>query len=143
MGEIILSRKVDEFVPKTRWIVSLSNGETIFEDHRKDQEAAWARLAKYVESSELSVTGMRVQFESGLEIKLPSGQEGYIQKKKAWCTGSGGGLLMCVGYVQGDICRIHEASSGGDSVSKILKDPGEPWTIYRKDIRESKHAVSI
>jgi hypothetical protein len=141
MSEIILSRKVDEFVPKTRWIVSLSNGETIFEDHRVDQEATWIRLAKYVEECDISITSMRVQFESGLEIKLPPGQEGYIQKKKAWCTGQAGGLLMCVGYVQGNISQIHEASSSGDSVSKIVEDPGSPWTIYRKDIRESKHAI--
>lgn len=143
MGEIVLSRKVNEFVPKSRWIVSLSNGETIFEDYRVNEEPAWERLALYVEANSLSITGMRVQFESGLEIKLPSGQEGYIQKKKAWCTGQTSGLLLCVGYTQGNISMIHEASSGGDSVSKIGPDPGEPWTIYRKDIRESKHAVSI
>jgi len=138
MSEIVLSRKVNKFVPKSRWIVSLSNGETIFEDYRDDEEPAWTRLALYVHENDLSITGMRVQFESGLGIKLPSGQEGYIQKKKAWCTGQTAGLLLCVGYVQGNISMIHEASSSGDSVSKIGPDPGEPWTIYHSDIREKK-----
>ena len=132
MGEIILSRKINEFVPKNRWIVSLSNGETIFEDYRDNEEPAWKRLALYVEANDLSITGMRVQFESGLKIKLPSAQEGYIQKKKAWCTGQTSGLLFCIGYVQGDISMIHEASSGGDSVSNIVADPGPPWSIIEK-----------
>ena len=138
MGEVVLSRKVNEFVPKTRWIVSLSNGETIFEDHRSDEAPAWERLARYVLANNLSITGMRVQFDSGLKINLPSGQEGYVQKKKAWCTGNAGGILMCIGHVEGKVTRIYEASSSGDSVCKILSDPGPPWTIYRMDIRDKK-----
>lgn len=133
-----LSKSINPDVPKTRWIVSLSNGETIFEDHRKDQPPAWQRLAEYVEEEDLSITAMRVQFDSGLEIKLPSGQEGYIQKKKVWFTGQSGGLCLCVGYVQGDKSMIHEASSDGSSISKIVADPGPPWTIYKKEIREQK-----
>ncbi len=143
MSEIILSRSADEFVPKTRWIVSLSNGETIFEDNRNHQQAAWQRLASYVEANDLSITSMRAQFSSGLEIKLPPGQDGYIQKKKAWFTGQSGGLCLCVGYVQGDKSMIHEASADGASYSKIGADPGPPWSIYKKEIRECKNAVSI
>jgi len=138
----IVSKSANEFVPKTRWVASLSNGETIFEDYRSDEEPAWKRLALYVDENGISITGMRAQFESGLEIKLPSGQEGYVQKKKAWCTGQSSGVMLCVGYIQGDKSLIHEASSSGDSVSKIVDDPGEPWTIYRKDIREARYATS-
>lgn len=132
---VIVSKKVNSFVPKSRWIASLSNGETIYEDHRKDQEPSWERLATYVEQEGVSITLLRVQFESGREIKLPAGQEGYIQKKKAWITGGAGGLMLCIGYAFKGRCMIHEASNDGDSISIIGEDPGEPWTIYRKDIR--------
>ena len=137
-GEIPLSRKVDEFVPKTRWIVSLSNGETIFEDHRKNVEPCWARLKDYVIQQDVSITGMRVEFNTGLHIKIPSGQEGYVQKKKAWLTPGGGGLKLCAGHVQQGKALIHEVSSAGDSQSNIVDDPGPPWTIYRKDIRDAR-----
>ena len=92
-----LSKSADEFVPPNRWIASLSNGETIFEDKRPI-EATWVRLTQYVKDKGLSITGFRIQFANGLEVKMPSGQQGYIQKKKAWLTGGGGGVKWCVGY---------------------------------------------
>jgi len=132
-----LSKSADEFVPQNRWVVSLSNGETIFEDSRPIAPT-WARLAEYVEENGLSITGFRVQFKNGLEVKIPSGQEGYIQKKKAWITGGTGGVKWCVGYCQGNRALIHEVSSDKDSRSIYCEDPGEPWTIYKKEIREKR-----
>ena len=138
MGEIVLSRKVNKFVPKSRWIASLSNGETIFEDYRDGLEPAWVRLGEYVVENGLSITNLRAHFESGKTVPLPAGQEGYVQKKKAWLTQGAGGVLLCVGYVQQGKAGIHEAGNDGDSVFRIVKDPGEPWAIYRKDIRDGK-----
>jgi hypothetical protein len=135
---VVLSRKANKFVPKSRWIASLSNGETIFEDHREGEEPAWARLKEYVEAHDLSITNLRAQFESGKTVPLPAGQEGYVQKKKAWITQGAGGVMLCIGYVQKNIAGVHEAANDGDSIFRIVRDPGEPWTIYRKDIREAK-----
>ena len=137
MSEIILSRNVNKFVPKSRWIASLSNGETIFEDNRDNEEPAWERLKKYVEENDLSITNLRAQFESGRSVPLPAGQEGYIQKKKAWLTTGSAGVMLCIGYVQGNRAGILEAANDGDSTTRLVKDPGEPWTIYRKDIRDA------
>lgn len=140
---IELSRRVDEFVPKDRWVVSLSNGETIYDDRRPGISPAWQRLAEYVEANDLSITSMRLQIR-GVEIKLPSGMDGYIQKKKAWGTTDGtSGVKLCVGYVTQGLSLIHEVDSGGDSRTirpgdkEYKGDPGEPWTIYRKDIRDA------
>ncbi len=135
---IVVSKKVNEFVPRSRWIASLSNGETIYEDYRKDEDPAWERLAEYVEQEDVSITLLRVQFESGKTIKLPAGQEGYIQKKKAWTTGGAGGVMLCIGHAQQGRCLIHEASNDGDSVSIYGADPGAPWTIYSKKVRDAK-----
>ena len=135
---VVLSRRVNEFVPKSRWIASLSNGETIFEDLRDEEEPAWERLRRYVEEEGLSITNLRAQFESGKSVPLPAGQEGYVQKKKAWFTTGAAGVLLCVGYIQKGKAGIHEAANDGDSVFRIVSDPGEPWSIYRKDIRDAK-----
>lgn len=132
-----LSKSADEFVPENRWIASLSNGETIFEDSRPI-EPSWVRLASYLKDNDLSITGFRVQFKNGLEVKMPSGQEGYIQKKKAWVTGGGGGIKFCAGYCQKGRALIHEISVDGDSRSIYCQDPEEPWTIYKKEVREKR-----
>ena len=139
---VVVSKKVNEFVPKSRWIASLSNGETIYEDNRDGEDPAWVRLAKYVEQEDISITTLRVQFESGRLINLPAGQDGYIQKKKAWLTGGQGGVMLCVGYASKGRCLIHEASNDGDSVSIMGKDPGEPWTIYSKKVRDEQRILA-
>ena len=135
---VVVSKKVNELVPESRWIASLSNGETIYEDQREDEEPAWVRLSLYVEQEDVSITALRVQFESGRLINLPAGQEGYIQKKKAWITSGQGGVMLCVGYVSKGRCLIHEASNDGDSVSIMGVDPGSPWTIYSKKVRDER-----
>jgi len=134
--EIALSRSADKFVPKNRWIASLSNGETIFEDSRKDRPT-WQRLSEYLEENDLSITQLRVQI-GGLEVKLPKNQEGYIQKKKIWSTGATSGACICVGYAQGGLAMIHELGSDKSSITRYCKDPGEPWTIYRADVRSRR-----
>jgi hypothetical protein len=135
---VVVSKKVNESVPSSRWIASLSNGETIYEDYVDGMNSAWERLAEYVEQEDVSITNLRVQFESGRIVTLPAGQEGYIQKKKAWLTTGQGGVMLCIGYASKGKCLIHEASNDGDSVSIIGADPGEPWTIYKKEIRDAK-----
>ena len=134
MSEIILSRKADEFVPKNRWIASLSNGETIFEDLRKNESPAWERLGNYCREKSLAITKLRVQL-GALEVELPANQLGYIQKKKMIATGSWSKKQWAVGHVD-ELGKslLHYIAPDRSSVSKIEGDPGEPWTIY--DYRE-------
>jgi hypothetical protein len=125
-------------VPKNRWIASLSNGETIFEDIIEGQPPAWERLARYVELHNLSITCLRAQMGAG-EVSLPKNQDGYIQKKKMWSTGATGGKMLCIGNVQGGRAVIHELSQNMGSHTVYVDDPGEPWTIYKASLRE-EHA---
>lgn len=130
-----LSRKVDADVPKERWIASLSNGETIYENNFKDELPAWERLGQYCEDNDLSITSLRLQI-AGTEVKLPSGQQGYIQKKIAWTVGgTTGGLRRCIGYSQDGLALIHEVDNQRGSRTQRTVDPGAPWTIYRADRR--------
>lgn len=138
-----LAKRVDATVPETRWVASLSNGETIYENNLKDRIPAWERLGQYCKDKELSVTNLRLQI-AGQEIKLPPHQDGYIQKKVAWTvSGVLSGVRHCIGYVQGPHCLIYEldVQRGSRTIRPgdegYRGDPGEPWTIYRADIREA------
>lgn len=133
--EIFVSRKVDEFVPKSKWIVSLSNGETIFEDCRPSLPPAWKRLGEYLKENKLAITKMRVQFPP-YGVNLPSNQKGYIQKKKLSSTGAWTKKEWVVGHVdENGSTLIHYIAEDRSSFSKYNEpDPGEPITIY--DYRE-------
>ena len=128
-----VAKKVTTNVQKDRWIVSLSNGETIFEDQLKDALSAWRRLGIYVKEKKLAITNLRLQI-GGRHVELPSHQEGYIMKGKVQSTGSWSRVSVCIGYAQGGRAMIHEVSSDGASHTVYCEDPGEPATIYRHDI---------
>lgn len=127
--EVILCRRAGADVPKNRWIVSLSNGETIFEDCIRNIPPAWERLGKYIKSNGLAITKMRVQL-GHLEVDLPPHKSGYVQKKKMSSTGAWTKKEFCVGHVESGRALIHYVASDGSSRSAIEDDPGEPWTIY-------------
>ncbi len=132
---IKLAKRVNKFVPKNRWIASLSNGETIFEDCVENLPPAWERLAIYIKEEKLAITNLRVEI-GGLHLSLPANQEGYIQKKKVQSTGSWTRKSICIGYCQGGQALIHQVGADRSSYSQRCSDPGEPWTIYRHDVEE-------
>lgn len=128
----ILSKSVDEFVPKNRWIASLSNGETIFDDNRVGEISAWERLATYVEENGLAITQLRAQV-AGSVVTLPPKQDAYIQYKKVEAWGSGANFSLCIGFVQGNRAKVFLIGENKCSRSIIIDDPGKPKTIYRCD----------
>jgi hypothetical protein len=119
------------------WIVTLSNGQVVYEDRPPGELAAWERLRTYCIENDLSIVGMKLRI-GHLEIKMPSGQEGYVHKKRAKLSPGYSSLKICGGYVQGERALIHEVDVGRDSRTLRVEDPGPPWTIYRKDIRERR-----
>jgi len=142
MQSIPLSKNVDEFVPKERWVVSLSNGETIYDDRRPGIIPAWERLGQYCLENDLSITKLRMRIK-GVEIKLPSNQDGYFQKKVAWATMNASGQRLCIGYIQGNHCLTYEVDSSGDSRTirpghpDYQGPPPFPWSIYKRELRNA------
>ncbi len=130
--EIILCRKVTKDVGKNKWIASLSNGETIFEDKIKSLPPTWERLGFYVKKHGLAITNLRLQIGE-LQVELPANQPGYIQKKRVESTGSWSKFSLCIGYAQGGKAMIHQVDSNRGSHTVYCDDPGEPFTIYRHD----------
>lgn len=128
--EIYLARSANQFVKPVRWIASLSNGETIFEDKKPGERSAWERLAEYIRINNLAITRLRLQIDN-LEVPLPSKSIGYIQKKKFISTGAHSQLQYCVGHVEkSGKALLHYVSEDRSSYTEIVDDPGVPFTIY-------------
>lgn len=137
MQQCIVTKHLTEFVPRDRWIASLSNGETIFEDNIPGELSSWDRLREYVKQNKLAITNLRLQI-AGTEITLPPKQEGYVQKKRIQSTGSYTTKSCCIGYAQAGRALIHYVSNDMSSNTAYEADPGPPFTIYRHDIECNK-----
>ena len=134
MSEIVLSRKADEFVGRNRWIASLSSGETIFEDTRKNEPPAWKRLGDYCRENSLAITKLRIQF-GHLEVDIPANALGYVAKKKFISSCGISQLLWGCGHIdEHGQTLLHYIAPDGTSFTRIEADPGEPYAIY--DYRE-------
>lgn len=64
----------------TRWVVTLSDGRTVYYDDGRpglENHSAWARLKSYCDEHRLHVTSMYLQFRSHYENIEPN-KEGYF-----------------------------------------------------------------
>ena len=118
-------------MPRVRWIASLSNGETIFEDRISGLPPAWIRLAQYIKENKLSITNLRAQIGPDI-ITLPANQPAYIQKKKIQSTGAWTRESICIGYAKDGLALIHQVGSDKSSYTLRCTDPGMPETIYNQ-----------
>ena len=67
------------------WIVTISNGETIYQDDGRpniEPASAWVRLKKYCEENNLYITNMKVRNKSHVE-DVGSDYDGYFFCKSA------------------------------------------------------------
>lgn len=73
-----------EFNP--RWIVELSNGETVYQDDDRPGEtpnSAWIRLGSYVKEKSLRIEKMRLQFRSNIKYVNDKPVDGFFFCKSA------------------------------------------------------------
>lgn len=66
----------------TRWIVSLDNGQTVFQDDGRPglENSAWLRLKEYCENNNLYITNMSIGFRSN-RYNLEPNADGYYFAK--------------------------------------------------------------
>ncbi len=74
-------RTDDEFVQhKPRWVVVLSNGETIYQDDDRPgmaEPSAWLRLGKYCRDRDLHISELWMQFQTNRFMVGPPDADGY------------------------------------------------------------------
>jgi len=75
-----LAFSVDKTVPPCRWIASLSDGRTVFENNVPEVRLAWMRLKAYLADKDVQITRLRLQ--CGEEIfNVPTANAYFILKK--------------------------------------------------------------
>jgi hypothetical protein len=88
----------------------LSNGQTVFQDVRPNDEHAWARLAKFIKNnSGLKIVGLTVIKPNGKKHECPRDQKGYCfgyKKIKTFMGPSREIDLVMVGYCDGETCYM-------------------------------------
>ena len=92
------------------WIVTLSNGETVYRDDGRPgllTHNAWRRLYHYCETNSLCITSMTIGFRDN-RYALPVGQDGYY-----FALGARGmfgsaktAQLFFVGTLQNEVLRV-------------------------------------
>lgn len=74
----------DTWVHSTRWVVELSNGETVWQDDGRpglSEDSAWIRLKNYCEMNGYCIKSMRVEFRNNKPEQVYTGGEAYFFSK--------------------------------------------------------------
>jgi hypothetical protein len=91
----------------TRWIASLSDGTTVFEDKTPRILSAWLRLRDYVELHSLKVTNLRLEAYGRRVVLVPyRDAEDAPQINGYWHSKQIGVLLADCGVFEGNACGI-------------------------------------
>jgi len=103
-------------VESNRWIASLSDGSTVFEDRIPNAPSAWIRLQNYLKSEKLYITRLRLQ-AYGVLVQLPPlrDESGAIQFDGYWHSKQltafldpnlPQALAYGIGFIKGDFLYI-------------------------------------
>ena len=130
-----------------RWVASLSDGTTVFEDITPGDRTAWRRLSDYVKTQNLLVTMLRLEY-GGKRIELIPYKDaegnpqirGYWQARKMMKFVSGGLTIELqargIGYVSGDnICITWVAQDGQVRAEVRAFDPTKEGAILNDEIQ--------
>ena len=89
----------------SRWIASLSDGTTVFEDLTPGVKSAWARLRDYIEVHKLKVTNLRLEAYGRNVMLVPyKDAEGNAQVNGYWHSKQINALLHASGVTETE-CR--------------------------------------
>jgi hypothetical protein len=111
----------DPFVPKDRWIATLSSGHTVFQDVIPNQISAWRRLQKVVKLNGWHITNLRLQ-AYGHNIAMPPCHEvsGYWQASRISKLVNFPEIIdRGIGYIQDNILHITWISSDGTLTQEL------------------------
>ena len=86
----------------SRWIASLSDGTTVFEDITPGEKSSWMRLREYVETQKLKVTNLRLEaYGRSLNLVPYKDEEDRAQVNGYWQSKQMNSLLTQGGVVEG------------------------------------------
>ena len=71
MTELAFTSKHPHVPPNNRWIASLSDGRTVFQDNTPHADSSWSRLKRLIESSDLQITNLRLEAYGQRVVGVP------------------------------------------------------------------------
>jgi len=91
------------FVPtpeQGRWIASLSDGTTVFEDKMPGEVSAWRRLQKYIELHNLKITNLRLEAYGRRVFILPYKDDAGTPQINGYWQASRVGAFLNINHPQ-------------------------------------------
>jgi hypothetical protein len=112
-----------------RWIASLSDGTTVFEDKTPKLKSSWRRLQDYVKLHGLNITNLRLEaygkFVKLLNYRTDDGKvqiDGYWQSSKmgAWFGGASGETnWRGIGFIKDEEITIIWVDHNGNITQEV------------------------
>lgn len=119
-------------VPKTeRWLVSLSDGRTLFQDQTPGLPSAWTRLKEWVSSTDVYITNVRLEAYGRKVVSTPfrHAETGEKQVQGYWHSYKMGRVVhagtnieigfMGIGYIQNDMIHITWIRDDGHEIEEL------------------------
>ncbi len=133
-----LCKSEDDFITeKLRWVITLSNGETIYQDDDRpgeEQAKAWIRLRDYVKLNKVDIVDFKIQFCSHIEQAANPNAEGYYFARKVGAFAfSGEAENTMYYYVVGEL-RDGKIYTTQWSVPEILRVGSDVRDVVEDDI---------
>jgi hypothetical protein len=130
----------------SRWIASLSDGSTVFEDTTPNMPSAWHRLKEYVKLHNLKITNLRLEAYGHLVMLVPyKGPNDISQINGYWHSKKIGALINAnitqefnwrgIGFVKGKEIHITWVDSEG-IISHEIKEykPNDMAVIINDEV---------
>lgn len=116
----------------TRWIASLSDGSTVFEDKTPHERSAWRRLSEYVKVHNLKVTNLRLEAYNRRVLLIPyKDDDGIAQINGYWHSKKIGALLADNGVQEILDCGIGYVKAKEVFITWVNQD-GTVWNEVRQ-----------
>ncbi len=116
-------------VEADRWIASLSDGTTVFEDRIPNIPSSWIRLQEHCKRNRLNITRLRLQAR-GILVQLPpwKGEDGKPQLEGYWHSKQliafldprlPQSLSHGIGFIRGDFIHIKWIRENGSIEDEV------------------------
>jgi len=128
----------------SRWIASLSDGTTVFEDVTPNERSSWLRLRDYIETHKLKLTNLRLEAYGRQILLVPYKDDegtpqinGYWQSKRINALLSQAGVHEShdrgIGYLKGREITITWVSEDGSVRQEIRPYKGDDLAVVVND----------
>jgi hypothetical protein len=129
----------DPYVQADRWIASLSDGSTVFEDKIPGRKSAWFRLADYLKDKNLSITNLRLEaYNQRITlVSSKNGADGYWQASKIATLLNGPPTEFCwrgIGYIQNNQVHITWIGQDGSITHEVRSSENDVGVIFNSTV---------